>query len=560
MNQVKFSSLLFLLLIPIFLAGQDQDTDIDLVVDYHGQNFSALVQKAAQNIGERNFSAKNIFAFSANKDNTLYSIKIQVEKLSEWKNFLQMQADVRHIEINTLVENRTNIPNDPRVNDQWYLKNIQAFETWMITQGGLNEKGEEVVIAVIDDGFDIQHEDLQDIYYQNLQETSGDGIDNDGNGYVDDFQGYNIKTGNGLITAERHGTNVIGVLGARGNNQTGIAGINWNIKILPIVIPSTSAGVEAALNYIIQMRKLYDATGGEKGAHIVATTYSGGISRRFSTDFPIWCGLYDKLGELGVTSVGATSNNNDNVDVVGDIPSTCESNFLIMVTNSNSRDVKVRDAGYGKIHVDMAVPGENILTTVNNSSKYTYETGTSLSAPILAGAISLLHAVDCKAFQEKYKATPAAAALDLIEIILTSGDNAFYIKSGQNAPLKEITTSGKRLNISKALDSLQNRYGDCIPGLTPPGPLRIKVQTIGNQAYVNYNAPNNDEIHAVIFDLSGRILYKESFMPTGDNNKVWIVDLESNLGKGSGWGLSQVYFVGFIQGKSKAANGFYYFR
>lgn len=557
MKQIRIRSVCFLLLFPILLAAQT--TQVEFVVEFHGQDFASLVNRLAFMNGKRNLAVENIKAFSQNKDNVYYTVKVPANEFDSWRDLLLKNADVRHVEIDTPVEKRNNVPNDPRVTDQWYLKNIQAYEAWMVTQGGLNAEGKEVVIAVIDDGFDIQHEDLQDIYYQNAQETAGDNIDNDGNGYVDDFQGYNIKTGNGVITAERHGTNVIGVLGARGNNQIGIAGINWNIKILPIIIPTTSAGVEAALNYVIQMRKLYDATDGQKGANIVATTYSGGISRRFATEFPIWCGLYDKLGELGIISVGATSNNNDDVDIVGDIPSTCESNFLIVVTNSNSRDVKVRDAGYGKTHVDMAVPGENILTTVNTAGKYTYETGTSLSAPILAGAISLLHTVDCEAFQDDYKEKPRETTLALIDIILNSGDNAFYLKAGQNAPLKDITTTGKRLNIHKALDSLQLRYNNCIPDFNPPGQLRIrKVIADGFRAIVRYETPTLTEIRAIVFDANGQLIVENFFTPTSLTENTWTFEVKKEIVNDASY--SQVYFIGFSQGKQKAGTSFGFFR
>ena len=548
-----------LLLLPFLIQGQS--TTEEIILEYKGKTPARdFFAKILESRNQEGISASDIVPLLPNPGNNLFKLNIETgqkaikEILSNYPNEIQWEN-------NTPLEKRNTHPDDPRVNSQWYLNNIQAFDAWMVTTGGLTKDGNKVVIAVIDDGFEVNHEDFSNIFFVNGAETPGDNQDNDGNGFVDDVTGYNFQNNNGTITSQRHGTNVVGALGARGNNQIGISGINWDASILPIVIPTTSAGVEQALNYVLSMRKLYDQTQGAKGAHIVAVTYSGGISKRFGTDFPIWCGLYDKLGEVGILSVGATTNNNDDVDAVGDMPSTCASNYLIMVTNSDAQDVKAREAGYGKKNIDMAVPGEDILTTNNSASKYGFESGTSLSAPIMAGAISLLFTVDCESFQQQYLSTPPKAILDLKEIILDSGDNGFYLKANQKTPLIDVTVSGKRLNIFKALDTLRSRYGDCIPNFEPPGPLNIEEVTLENDlAFVKYNTPSSEEISYVLFDGLGRKITEGTFQPVIEGQKIFTLNLEPSLGTGVNTVASQVFILAFYQGKAKTGYKFYYLK
>lgn len=104
--------------------------------------------------------------------------------------------------------------------------------------------------------------------------------------------------------------------------------------------------------------------------------------------------------------------------------------------------------------------------------------------------------------------------LKIKEILLQSGDPAYYYKSGQNADLLEVTTTGKRLNILNALDSLRVRYNDCIPGLSETGELKITdILILNNLAQVNYVSENNAEIELIVFDALGRILKRELSVP-----------------------------------------------
>ncbi|MFZ1705732.1 MAG: S8 family serine peptidase [Saprospiraceae bacterium] len=542
-----------IIFIPSFIFCQESINEF--VISYHGKDIQQLSNEANLRASLRNEAAVQISPISPLSDNHLFHIITDVENNESWFEFFKSHRDINLIEKKTQLEWRNTRPNDPRLNDQWYLDNIRAFDAWSITNGGKDSSGRQVVIAVIDDGFMVGHEDFSNIFYQNKAENPSDNMDNDGNGYTDDFMGYNFVLGNGNITPERHGTNVIGVLGARGNNSIGISGLNWNVTILPIVIPSSSLGVEQALEYVYTMRKLYDATNGAKGAYIVAVTYSGGISKRFASSFPIWCGLYDKLGKAGILSIGATTNQNDNVDEVGDIPSTCPSEYLIVVTNSNKNDVKVRDAGYGPNHIDLAVPGDQILTTTNAANKYSFETGTSLSAPILAGAVSLLFSANCEAFHSFYDSKPDEAVLLIKRILMNSGDEAFYQNGNVNAPLDEVTVSGKRLNILNALDSLRVAFNDCIAGLIPKVPLTLYQVHVDftKSAVLKFRTSSSQNIHLVVSDILGRVIFQEDITPQVDKTIYYPINLETNVG------ISAQYLViGLSQGKEKVGKLLFY--
>jgi len=116
-------------------------------------------------------------------------------------------------------------PNDELYSEQWGLPFLQVEKAWDLTTGGKFDNQHDIVIAVLDDGFDIQHRDLFDNIYVNSAEIEGNGVDDDANGYVDDYRGINIKTGSDDHKIDDHGTAVAGIIGAKGDNDEGMTGI-----------------------------------------------------------------------------------------------------------------------------------------------------------------------------------------------------------------------------------------------------------------------------------------------------------------------------------------------
>lgn len=346
-------------------------------------------------------------------------------------------------------------PNDSLFEEQWSLYNdgsnggsgtadISAREAWDITTGGLTQLGEEIVVAVVDGGFDIDHEDLVDNIFTNEDEIPGNGVDDDNNGYIDDVHGWNAYSNTHLHPEDSHGTHVSGTIGAKGNNTTGVTGVNWDVKLLPVSGSSTiESTVVAAYGYVLDMRRLYNQTGGAFGAYIVASNSSFGKDNAQPEDFPLWCAMYDSLGYEGVLSVAATINSSVNVDEVGDVPTACSSDYLIAVTNTTSSDFIHVNAGYGPEHIDIAAPGTAIHSTINNNY-YGDNWGTSMATPHVAGAVALMYSAICGKRLEAYQYQPADLALQVRQDLLVRGVDKLESLEG-------LIASEGRLNLYKAV-------------------------------------------------------------------------------------------------------------
>ena len=315
---------------------------------------------------------------------------------------------------------RETTPLDPEYGNQWHHENIASELAWDITTGGLTAVGDEIVVCVIEGG-NAQHEDLQDNAWSNTQEIADHGIDDDGNGYIDDVNGWNVGSDDDEgVFQGGHGTQVMGMIGAKGDNDIGVVGANWTVKIMSVAGENISneASLVEAYGYPLDMRNLYEATAGAQGAFVVATNASWGIDGGNPDDSPIWCGLYQTLGEAGILSCGATANNNVDIDAVGDLPTACASDYMISVTATNDNDVRTFSA-YGQTTIDLGAPGDNVWTT-SGTNGYGATSGTSFASPLTAGVIGLLYSVPCPGLMDLVHADPQAGA-DLIRQALLDG-------------------------------------------------------------------------------------------------------------------------------------------
>jgi PKD repeat protein len=370
---------------------------------------------------------------------------------------LQTLNSVAVAQVNHAVQLRTTLPNDPQFSQQWALQNtgqsggnvgadIDATLAWDITTGGTTSTGDTIVVAVIDGGFQLDHPDLNKNFFVNHNEIPGNGIDDDQNGYIDDVSGWNAYDDDGIIPLDQHGTHVSGIIGAIGDNNVGVSGINWNVKILPIAGSSgNEATVVAAYAYVAEMRMQYDESNGVKGAFVVSTNSSFGVDQGDPTEFPIWCSFYDTLGNLGILSAGATANSNFNIDNTGDIPTACASEFLIAVTNSTRTDTKYNSSGYGVNSIDIAAPGTTVYSTITNSN-YANLTGTSMATPYVAGSIALMYSAACELLINDYHASPASIALIMKQYLYTGAE--------QIPSLDGLVNSQRRLNVNGAIQQV----------------------------------------------------------------------------------------------------------
>lgn len=381
------------------------------------------------------------------------------------------------------------IPNDPGLGQQWHHTKIGSPQAWDVTTGGLTAAGDTIVVCVVE-GANLLHSDLVGNRWLNHAEIPGNSIDDDGNGYVDDHRGWSPGSGNDNVYSGAHGTQVAGMIGAKGNNGAGGVGANWNVKIMPVTVGSlTQTNVIASYTYPLVMRRRYNQSNGAQGAFVVATNSSWGIDYGDPADFPLWCAMYDTLGAAGILNCGSTSNSAVNVDVDGDMPTACSSPFMVSVTATNSSDVRTF-SGYGATTIDVGAPGENVYTTSGTSAGSTgfgSTSGTSFAGPLTAGVIALLYSAPCAELMGMVEEDPEAAAL-YIRQQLFSG-----VEQGGN--LVGQTVTGGRIN---ANNSMQLVMADCGSYCAPPGQLTVSTVN-ANAVVVQWTGTG-----AVSFDLRYR--------------------------------------------------------
>lgn len=354
------------------------------------------------------------------------------------------------------------VPNDPNFGQQWHHvqandHDIDSDKAWDITTGGFTAAGDRIVVCVIEGGgSNYNHTDLIDNHWTNPHEIDGNGIDDDNNGYVDDYHGWNPQSNNDNIAAGGHGTSVSGMIGATGDNGLGGVGVNWDVGIMQVDMAGINeSNVIAAYEYPKVMREQYTATGGALGAFVVATNASWGIDMADPADYPIWCAFYDDLGASGILNCGATTNSNLNVDAVGDMPTACDSDYMISVTATNNNDVRTF-SGYGATTIDLGAPGDNVYLP-SGSNGYGSTSGTSFASPCVAGAIGLIYSAPCADLAALAMSNPGAAA-DLVRSYVLDGVD-------QVANLVGETVTGGRLNLENSLNLALANCGpvECFP-------------------------------------------------------------------------------------------------
>lgn len=378
----------------------------------------------------------------------------QMEALS----MVNRQPGVTIVQNNHLVEIRA-VPNDPEFGDQWHHQNtgqgggtvgadIKSYEAWDITTGGQNALGHDILVCILEQ-VNFTHNDLLPNRWTNPNEIAGNGIDDDGNGYIDDIYGWDLQSNSGnLPTANSgHGTTVAGMIGAKGNNSLGVVGANWDVKMINVTGYNTSseASVVSAYNYPLTLRKMYNASGGTQGALVVSTNASWGIDGANPNNYPIWCAFYDTLGTHGILNCGATTNSNLNVDVSGDMPTACPSQYMVGVGRSDRNDNFA--GGYGLNTINFVAPGINVRSTANTNA-YTTTTGTSFSSPLTAGVIALLYSIPCPSFAQIVLGNPKQGADFVFDALMQGVD--------QKPQLLNFFQTGGRINVKTSMDLLMN--------------------------------------------------------------------------------------------------------
>jgi subtilisin family serine protease len=382
----------------------------------------------------------------------------------------------------------TTPPNDPYwLNGAlWGLIKINAQTAW----NTFSPSAHDVVVGIIDTGVNYNHPDLASSVWTNPGEVAGNGLDDDGDGYVDDVHG--IDTANhdsDPLDDEGHGTHTAGTVGARGNNGVGVTGVAWNPQIAACkFLDSTGSGSDAnavaCFNYFVDL-KLHH------GVNLRVTSNSWGEQRDPNQPFPtVLKAAIDAAGNAGIVNVFAAGNSNNNNDVTPFDPASFTSASIVAVAASDQADARASFSNYGATSVDLAAPGVNILSTVG--SDYGYASGTSMAAPHVAGAFALMAS-----------ANPSLSVSALKARLLASVD-----------PIPAwtgVVATGGRLNVYQALSSA---YDNLPPTVSVTAPADGTTATAPATVTVSASASDADgSVSQVAFYANGAPIGTDATAP-----------------------------------------------
>ena len=325
-----------------------------------------------------------------------------------------------------------------------------------------------IVIGVIDEGIQISHPDLSNNIWINPNEIAGDGIDNDGNGFIDDINGWDFANNNAgvydgpgtsAVPIDSHGTHVSGTIGAQANT-TGVVGVNWNIKIASAKFLGPSGGLTSdaikAIDYLTNLKK--------NGVNIVATNNSwggGGFSQSLLN-------AINRAGDAGILFIAAAGNNRANNNTLANYPSnyvcttpTRNWDCIVAVASIGATGGLSSFSNYGSTTVDIGAPGENILSTYV-SGQFATLSGTSMATPHVTGAAALCASINSAI-------TPAQIRSSILN------------SATPTTSLSGKTVTGGRLNISNMANNCSN------PGASAQATLIITNTTLSGPAGTGVN-------------------------------------------------------------------------
>jgi thermitase len=316
---------------------------------------------------------------------------------------LKLDENVLFAEPNYIVRiQEQGIPNDPDFGKIWGLKNVGQIDpdgqegnaradidilpVWAMGIHG----SKKIVVAIVDTGVDWDHPDLAANLYLNSWDSTQDGKDNDGNGFTDDFHGWNFSNHtNDSRDDHNHGTHIAGVIGAVGNNTKGVCGVNWDVSLLPIKIFDKNGygeieGIIEGINYATMMK-----------VSVINNSWGGGAYSE------ILEGAFGKARDAGILVIASAGNNGTNNDIAPFYPANYQVDNIISVAATDNKDNLAKftyqgqsagSSNYGRRTIHVTAPGSNIYSTIPGG--YEFKSGTSMASPHVSGLAALLWAAN----------------------------------------------------------------------------------------------------------------------------------------------------------------------
>jgi len=325
----------------------------------------------------------------------LFSKDIPVSKAIS----ILMQTEILEYAVPHVIHRALYTPNDPGSASQYHLPLIKAFQAWDISQGDTN-----VCIGILDTGTDFSHPDLSGNIKYNYYDLP-DGIDNDNDGYVDNYRGWDIadNDNNPQFNTDPHGVHVSGIASAKTDNGLGVAGVGFRCKFMPIKIAGSDNSYSKAYEGIV-----YAA---EQGCDVINCSWGSKTSSgAYGQDII----NYAVINKNAVVVAACGNDNNEQAFY----PASYKNVISVAATDIN--DIKNGTSSYG-IHIDISAPGKNIFSTWSGGSYINYS-GTSMAAPVISGCAAIVKSVfpnyNAQQIAEKLRSTA--------DVIDTIGTNVLF--------------------------------------------------------------------------------------------------------------------------------------
>jgi len=402
-----------------------------------------------------------------------------------------------NINTNSFLQNSI-LPNDPYFDQQWSLFNtgqadgddnedIFAPEAWKI-----QNKSPDIIVAVIDSGVRLDHEDLKNNLWVNSGEIADNGIDDDGNGYIDDIHGWNFEGGKNWWIPQHHGTHVAGLIAAEGNNGRGISGVTWDAQLMCLDVMNQEPRSKTTYDDLVEA--IYYAA--NNGANVINMSLGGLILNTSMAAFKhnytgLYYDLYNALNyavDKGCVVVCAAGNETKSTERHSSIPASFSSlipGVISVAAVGNTGDI-TQYSNYSE-SVTIAAPGGDerseygskmVSTWHEHSSSYESISGTSMAAPLVAGAAALI-------MQKNRSLSPAE-----VEEVLTAS-------ATKSKDLQSLVQDGNFLDLEMALvyaSTYDSDSTDLITGnISKDYVYRLRNMNSGRYLF----SSNNDEIDLI---------------------------------------------------------------